>query len=391
MQKARNITIIILILIIIYFLFSQFNLQSLGNFYVYIINPCFFIIMALIIKFTILSTYKTKEFKKNILFYVIVTAIAYGVVLLASGLFLTFGHNPYSNTFTGILLNLYSMGLVMVCIEYIRYKLINNVYKKDKILILILIVVTFTLKDIPIKQIINSPSIYYIFKVLFTIIIPSVVKNILFTYMAMYSDYKPAIVYQLIVYFIQWIPPILPNAPWIYNSVIDILFPLVLLLYCIYEISSRDKIHIYKYQNPIKPTGLIPLTSGVVLVIWFAIGIFPIKPLGIASGSMEPKLHIGDLVFIKKCNANDVKIDDIIEYQRNDFSVIHRVIDKYQKDGVTFFITKGDNNSNKDSDPISEVYLKGKVIGRIPYLAMPTIWINNLGGRQVYVDVETGK
>ena len=188
----------------------------------------------------------------------------------------------------------------------------------------------------------------------------------------------------------MWLPPVLPNTPWVFTSIIDILFPLILFLYCMYEVSSRDKLHLYRFSNPLEPRGLIPLTAGIVLVIWFALGIFPVKPLGIASGSMKPTLYVGDLVLIQKCNANSIKEDDIIEYQRKDFSVIHRVVEKYQKDGETFFITKGDNNSSPDSDPVSEQKLKGKLILRIPYLALPTIWIDALSGRQSYVDVETG-
>ena len=187
-----------------------------------------------------------------------------------------------------------------------------------------------------------------------------------------------------------WIPPILPNAPWIYNSVIEILFPLILLLYCIYDISARDKYHLYRYLHPVKPSGVIPLTVCVVLAIWFAIGIFPIKPLGVATGSMKPTLNVGDLVFIKKCNANSIEVNDVIEYKRQNYSVIHRVVSKYQKDGVFYFITKGDNNSNNDTDPVREDDLKGKVIGRIPYLAWPTLWIDSLGGRRANVDIETG-
>ena len=390
MQKSKSVTIFVLIFILVYFLFSQFYLRTLGNLYTYIINPLFFVVMALILLFTIKSPYKTDKYKKSITFYVIVTIISYAIIFLLSGLFLTYGKNPYANTFKGIALNMYSMGLVVVCIEYIRYKLINNVFKNDQKIIFLLIVVIFTMRDIPFNTLVNSLNIYFLFKTIFVTIIPSAIRNILFTYIAIYTDYKPAIIYQLIMYLVYWLPPVLPNSPWVFTSIMDILFPLILFLYCMYEVSSRDKLHLYRLSNPLEPKGLIPLTACIVLIIWFAIGIFPIKPIGIASGSMMPTLYIGDLVIIRKCNANNIKEDDIIEYQRKDFSVIHRVVEKYQKDGETFFITKGDNNSSPDSEPVSEQKLKGKVVLRIPYLAMPTIWIDALSGRQAYVDVETG-
>ena len=60
---------------------------------------------------------------------------------------------------------------------------------------------------------------------------------------------------------------------------------------------------------------LIPLVIGIILAIWFATGIFPIKPVAIATGSMEKELFAGDVAIIKKCNSNDIVVGDIIEYQ----------------------------------------------------------------------------
>jgi signal peptidase len=132
----------------------------------------------------------------------------------------------------------------------------------------------------------------------------------------------------------------------------------------------------------------LPLTIGLVAVIWFALGIFPIKPVGIATGSMAPELNVGDLTIIKKCTANDVKVQDIIEYQMDGYTVIHRVIEKRQENGEFLFVTKGDNNNAPDSAIVREDQLIGKVLYKIKYVAMPTVWIHELNSRTV--DVETG-
>ena len=389
MQRNRNITVLVLIILLTYFLFSQFYLKTLGNIYSYIVNPLFFASMAIILKFTITSPYKNNKYKKTTIQYVLVTILTYSILLLISGIFLSYGNNPYSTTPIGILLNAYSIGLVAFCIEYIRYKLINNVLKKDKTLIFVLIVFIFTLKDVNLIELKNSLNIYYIFKVVFATIIPNAIKNSLLTYMSMYTDYIPSTLYVLILYSIMWISPIWPKTPWVFMSIMDSVFPMMLLLYCRYEISSNNIMFVYKYSKPIEPKGVIPLIAGIILVIWFALGIFPIKPVGIATGSMEPTINVGDMLIIQKCGVNDIEVNDIIEYSRKDYTVIHRVIKKYQEDGHTFFITKGDNNNVDDSDPVGEKQLQGKVIARIPYLAWPTIFIERLSGRQasVYADL----
>lgn len=390
MSKSRSLTIFYILILFIYFLLSQFYLRPLGSEYVYIINPAFFIVFAFIIKTTIEPVFKTDKYKKTITQYVLITMLTYAVVYLISGIFLSYGQNPYSRTFRGIILNLYSTGTIIVCKEFIRYRLINNVYKQDRKITFILIVITFSLYDISLLSLANSINIYYFSKIVFSKWAPSLIKNGLFTFIALYTDNTPSVIYQLLWALLQWIPPVLPNAPWVYYAITDVLFPLILLFYCTYEVASKDKMHLYKISHPTKPGGLIPVAIAVVSVIWFTLGVFPIKPLGVASGSMKPTLYVGDLVLVRKCNSNDIKVNDIIEYKRKEFTVIHRVIEKYQEDGHTFFITKGDNNGGKDNDPVSEDDLKGKIIARIPYLAWPTLWLERLSGRQSYVDVETG-
>ena len=246
MQKNRNTTLFILIILCIYFLFSQFYLKTLGNTYTYIINPLFFVLMVVALKGTIISPYKTNKYRKTTIQYVIVTALTYVILLLISGLFLTYGQNPYSTTFKGVMLNLYSIGLIVICTEYIRYKLINNILKKDQKLIFILIIIIFTLRDIDIVTLKDSLNIYYLFKAVFVNIIPSIIKNCLFTYICIYSDYVPCIVYELLIYMVQWIAPVLPKTPWVFTSIIDSVFPLILLLYCRYEINSNNKFFLYK-------------------------------------------------------------------------------------------------------------------------------------------------
>ncbi len=348
MKNSRNVTIFIIIILFIYSLFSKFYLQNLGINYIYSLNPLFFLSLALILKHTIVSPYKTKKYKKPIIQFVLITILCYAFIYLISGLFLNYGNNPYSNSLKGIILNLYSTGLVIVCREYIRYKLINNVFKKDHKMIFILIVIVFSIQDISIANLQNSINIYFLFKTIFGTVIPTIIRNILYTYIAIYTDCIAAIIYEILYYLLLWIPPVLPKTPWVFDAIINTVFPLILLLYCRYDITSQDKLHVYKLSTSTKPSGMIPLTMAIVLAIWFALGIFPLKPIGVASGSMKPNINIGDVVIIKKCTANDIEVNDIIEYKRKNFSVIHRVIEKYQVDGEIFFITKGDNNKTAD-------------------------------------------
>ena len=221
------------------------------------------------------------------------------------------------------------------------------------------------------------------------IILPLIMKNLLYSYTAINSNYLPAMVYELGTNLYLWLSPILPNAPWIMTAIIDSVIPLILFLYIRYEKNKKDIFRTKEKLMNSDPRNIIPLTIGIVLAIWFAIGIFPIKPIAIATGSMEPELYVGDVAVIKKCEANDVEEGDIIEYQMEGYTVIHRIKNKTQKNGQFTFITKGDNNNTEDSEPVSEEQLIGKVIFKVRFLGFPAIWLHNLSVQE-QVDVNTG-
>ena len=340
-------------------------------------------------KFVIPASYKTNKYKKDITQYILITILLYSILYLLSGLLTGFGKNPYSSSIRGLVINLYATGLIIFCREYIRYKLINNVYNKDKNLIFVLIIIVFSLQNLSIPKMLETDSVYYLFKQIFHIFIPALIKNSLFTYIAMYTDFIPAFIYEILYYTLLWVSPIMPNSPWVLEAIIDSIFPIILLLYCRYFIHKKDRFHLNTIEKPIKPSGLLPLGIGLVLVIWFALGIFPVKPVGIATGSMYPELHVGDLAIIKKCNANDIDNQDIIEYQMDGYTVIHRVVDITQENGEFFFTTKGDSNNSEDKNLVREDQLLGKVLFKIRYIALPTVWLHNLSS-QAQVDVETG-
>ena len=378
MQKSKNATIIIIILICFFGLLGNIKLIKDKNvIYLYIINPIFWIISSIILHYLLGKNIENKKLKKPIMEYTIIATLVFIIVYMLSGLFVTFGKNPYNVTPTGLLHNLWIFGTVLVAKEIIRYKLINNVYDKDKNKIAILITVIYVLIDIEINRLINTNiTVFLVIKYIIQTVLPNIAKNTLFSYMAINGNYRAAIIYQILTNLYFWLTPILPNAPWIMTAIIDITIPTILFFYIRYV---KNKLNIFKNREKIintNPKNIIPLVVAIILAIWFAMGIFPIKPVAIASGSMENELYIGDVAIIQKCNANDVNVGDIIEYQMEGYTVIHRVIQKKQKNGELYFITKGDNNKSQDAEEVKEEQLIGKLIFKIRYLGYPAIWLH---------------
>ena len=68
----------------------------------------------------------------------------------------------------------------------------------------------------------------------------------------------------------------------------------------------------------------------IVLMAWFWIGVFPVRPLVILTGSMEPKIMPGDVVLIEKMQKEEdiqkLSEGDIINFDRDDkINITHRI------------------------------------------------------------------
>lgn len=392
MQKSKNITIAIIILMLIYGLLANLKLVfNINAIYLYIINPLFWITLAVFLKIAIGKSYQKSRIKKEVIQYILIAVIIYILTYMISGLFITFGNNPYFTTVKGFLINLWMFGTVMISKEYIRYRLINNVYENDKKEIAILVSLIYIIIEIGLNKYVNTKiTLLFALKDICQNLIPLIAKNVLYSYISMKSDWKPASIYELFTKLYLWLSPILPNAPWIMVAIIETTIPTILFFYIRYANSKNSEIKSRQEIENVNPKNSIPLVVLVILVIWFTIGVFPIKPIAIASGSMEKELYVGDVVIVKKCNANDIVNGDIIQYQMKGYTVIHRVIEKKQKNGEYYFTTKGDNNPSEDKESVKEDQVLGKVIFKVKYLGYPAIWLNIIQSNE-QVEVDTGK
>lgn len=392
MQKSKNITIAIIILMLIYGLLANLKLVfNINAIYLYIINPLFWITLAVFLKIAIGKSYQKSRIKKEVIQYILIAVIIYILTYMISGLFITFGNNPYFTTVKGFLINLWMFGTVIISKEYIRYRLINNVYENDKKEIAILVSLIYIIIEIGLNKYINTKiTLLFALKNICQNLIPLIAKNVLYSYISMKSDWKPASIYELFTKLYLWLSPILPNAPWIMVAIIETTIPTILFFYIRYANSKNSEIKSRQEIENVNPKNSIPLVVLVILVIWFTIGVFPIKPIAVASGSMEKELYVGDVVIVKKCNANDIVNGDIIQYQMKGYTVIHRVIEKKQKNGEYYFTTKGDNNPSEDKESVKEDQVLGKVIFKVKYLGYPAIWLNILQSNE-QVEVDTGK
>ena len=117
----------------------------------------------------------------------------------------------------------------------------------------------------------------------------------------------------------------------------------------------------------IKNTGFwLLLITCLALFAIIISGFFGIHRYLVVSGSMEPNLYAGDIVFVNSNVAfEDVQLGDVIIFQYEDMNVIHRVVDEAMIDGERHLKTKGDANARDDGYLTTESNYCGKALFHI--------------------------
>lgn len=114
-------------------------------------------------------------------------------------------------------------------------------------------------------------------------------------------------------------------------------------------------------------------TVFVVLMVLFAVFLMGSRLLGyqcytVISGSMEPAYSVGDLLYVKDVDPDNIKIGDPITFVLNEDLVVatHRVI-AVDSENQRFY-TKGDANEIEDAEPVHF----NNVIG-VPQFSIPKL------------------
>ena len=93
----------------------------------------------------------------------------------------------------------------------------------------------------------------------------------------------------------------------------------------------------------------------------------------VSSGSMIPKLNIGDIIIVRGVDPRTITVGTIIIFHspnEYDMPIVHRVIAIDNQGNSIFFETKGDNNSGPDGWRVPAQNLMGVYVTRIPYVGL---------------------
>lgn len=94
------------------------------------------------------------------------------------------------------------------------------------------------------------------------------------------------------------------------------------------------------------------------------------RPIAVLSGSMEPSIRVADVVVSRSPSTPDIGVGAVIDFRRDDQSVLHRVVE-VTTDG---YRTRGDANQSADSELVASEDISGVGVYVVPLVGLPSIW-----------------
>ena len=349
----------------------------------YVLKPALWVCLTLIVLyFAKVKPVGKLRFKSYLNSLAFVCAVSYILLMIMGGFLDGFGKSPYSFTPFAIIMNVILVGSTLGGQELARAYLINNLSAKRPFLIISIVSLFFTFINITTAQLLQFKSLSEVAKLAGQNIFPLFSENLLTSYFAYLGGPVTALIYKGTLQAYQWFCPILPNLGWMSKTFLGTFVPFISLIIVqnLYLYESREvKRHSRDKESTL---GWILTSVAAVVIVWFAVGLFPIYPQVIATGSMEPLIKPGDVVLAKKIKGQEAKLGDIIHFRHleNKIYIVHRVVDvKTEKGKGQLFQTQGDNNSSADSKLVEPQQIKGKVIQVIPKIGWPTLYLRSEG------------
>ena len=375
MKKSYQKLIIFDIIITIILLLNSFILNILGNYYY---MDIFLVVLMILFKFIFGFEKDRHRYIKDIIINMFIIYLISFIIYYIFGIFIGFYQAESYWGVYGIKTFIFPYIMMIILREFLRSQMLTKT-ENSKILTFITCILFILLELSSAFRQDSLNNNYNVFIFIAITILPIISNNVACTYIAKKVGYKPNIFWLLIAGLYGVTLPIIPDAGYYIQSLIKFLFPFV-LMYNVYSFfQKRDKdipISYIKKRLYIE----IPLLAIIVFTLaYFVSGYFRYYAIAVATGSMTPRINVGDVVIVDQHkDYKDLKVGEVIAYKYENIVIVHRLVDIAVVGDDYYFYTKGDANEAKDNYIIYPDTILGKVDIKIPYIGLPTVWLNQL-------------
>lgn len=139
-------------------------------------------------------------------------------------------------------------------------------------------------------------------------------------------------------------------------------------------------------KNDKKCLPILCRIAGTAMILLVAIACLPVawarirgwQVYHVVSGSMEPQIPVGSLVFAEPVPPREIRQGDVIAFWSGNSVIVHRVTENRAEERE--FVTKGDANTAEDIRGAGYAQFIGRISRHIPYAgALVTLYTDRKG------------
>lgn len=377
---------LVLYALLIFYLIGRHFLINFGmNKFTVLLNPLFWIFISIASYLMAKDEANMRMRNKvDIIQSVTIIIIIYCMIYFSLGLVFGYERSPYLHSFSAIVKNIWSFVVIIGFQEYTRFQMIKLSPKKISYYAIITLI--FIIVDIDFWSFTSHfTNNVDFFKYASQNLVPLLVSNCLYTYLAITSANVSATLYRGIMVLMVYLLPIYPSLNWLIESMIRIILVIIVALYVNYVDLKAARIITRRQLKKESIFSYIPYVVVLVVVVCFIGGLFKYQPIAVLSNSMLPEFARGDAVIVEKFgkdNVNDLKKlkkGNILYFSKNNTLVIHRIVSIKELENNKFeFTTKGDNNNSKDSWVVTNDEVIGVAKFMMPYIGYPSVLVSEM-------------
>ncbi|HKZ54077.1 MAG TPA: signal peptidase I [Anaerolineales bacterium] len=299
------------------------------------------------------------------------TAAVLGVFQVAlftlAGLFSGFGESPYAHHPLALLGNAGFAATQLAAMEAARGCVTLPLARHRPTLTLLLAALFLAALRIPPAQLAGVIDFPTLARFLGERLLPTFASSILSCLLVVRGGPFASLLYQGSLQAYEWFSPVLPRLDWLVTAFLGTMAPALGLM-----VLSRDPVEITREKGQVaNQRSWMSVAALAVSLYFFNSGLLGVRPTLVVGASMEPTLHIGDVVVTSDVPPEEVQVGDIVRFRTGQAFVLHRVIEIEQRQGEVFFLTRGD--SNNVSDPLLPAE---RVEGRLVFVVPKVGWLS---------------
>jgi signal peptidase len=279
----------------------------------------------------------------------------------------------------------WEIGMLVVCGEIVRYKLIKNSSNAERGLVVTILTITLAIGHMnAIRPLIMGGHVTmsdFVFSTVLFALVVSAVASFFALEGSLFSVLALSLLYKLVLRFVPILPDITPIA---FSLVFCAVLVLTAVVYNLYmnDVPTAQRMRIKrmdKYERKLVTPFNVLTAGALVLLAMFFMGVFPVYPLVVLTDSMSGTLERGSIVFVRSMPQNrvyDMVGEGYIIHFRRGIEYVHRTVEfVHGEDGRREFITQGDANPNPDPFTVTQDDVLGVARTHIPFVGWPYVFL----------------